>query len=157
MESCNVLTLCAGACYDITDSRSVPSEAPVKPTKATKKKAAPQQGIKPTARSGRKAAAPAEEHPEQAPACEETATFKVPDPEGEAAKAHPEKHRKGLPAHEIASKCKCGAVSTVYVDDPDLYDDKARQQLFKDRGASYSPAVCGFCMRRRPKKSQAAA
>lgn len=149
MESCDVLTLCAGACYDhITDSQSGDC-APVKPTKKL---------VKRTVK-----AKPAKTEEVKAPVCAppaaeaEVQNTVVPDPEAAERAAHPEKFRKGLPAGKISIQCgQCHNVCTIHVDDPEMYDEKSRKQLFKDRGASYNPPLCGFCFRRRPKKEQAA-
>lgn len=70
----------------------------------------------------------------------------VPEPEPE------EKHHKRnpLPAGQISHTCGCGTVSTVYVPDPDEYDEKARIALFKKRGSSYKPAMCRWCVNKLP-------
>lgn len=56
--------------------------------------------------------------------------------------------RNPLPDGKISHSCKCGNVSTIYVPDPDTYDEKARIEMFKKRGSSYKPAICRWCISR---------
>ena len=81
---------------------------------------------------------------------EENAAATLPDPEVEDRKVNPGRY-KAMPSGKISITCACGVLSTVYVDDPGIYDAKGRQILFLDRGASYNPPLCPFCFRRQSK------
>ena len=81
--------------------------------------------------------------------------FIMPDPEAEAAAANPVK-RKGMPADSISHTCECGVVSTVYVEDAESYNEKAKMDLFKARGSRYKPSMCRWCVNRLSRAKQLA-
>lgn len=73
------------------------------------------------------------------------------DQQMEEDSGKPRSKRNSLPSGKISHVCeKCSAVSTIYVDDPDTYDEKVRVALFKKRGSSYKPALCRWCVNRLP-------
>jgi len=70
----------------------------------------------------------------------------MPDPEAELAAQNPVSYRKGMPPHRVAVQCKCGVVLEMYVDDLESYPADRMQQLFRERGASYEPPICKWCL-----------
>lgn len=96
-------------------------------------------------------AAPQAAGPSSAEALHDAETVTMPDPDAADRKEHPEKYRKGLPSGMISHTCgKCKVMSTVYVDEPALYDQKARVELFRERGSCYDPPLCRWCFKRQP-------
>jgi hypothetical protein len=144
----DVLDLCDAAGYT-TDSQSAHrlAKETVKPAK--KNKLTP-RSIKPTA------VEPAEEH------FDEDGNVKLPDPEIDDRKAHPENYAH--PKGEISYTCTgqtskggtCGVRCYIKVDEPVLYDEAARQKLFATRGGDYTNKLCPFCVQKKPKSKQVA-
>jgi hypothetical protein len=58
-----------------------------------------------------------------------------------------------MPRDKISMDCgECHTTCYVHVDNSSAYDEKARADLFIDRGGSYNPPLCGFCKRARDRK-----
>jgi len=70
----------------------------------------------------------------------------LPDPEAEEAAKNPVSYRKGMPPHRIATTCTCGIEMEIYVDDVEEYPPSRLQQVFRERGSSFKPPICKWCM-----------
>jgi hypothetical protein len=76
---------------------------------------------------------------------EQQTLYVMPDEPGGPKEYRPNK----LPSGRIDQKCSaCTTFSTIYVDEPDTYDEKARKDLFIARGWLFTPApLCRWCVR----------
>lgn len=91
------------------------------------------------------------------PAAAEAAPVEVPEAPETTEENQPEtRHRKGsgLPPDKFSMICgTCGCECAVHIKNPDLYNQDQIAELFTDRGGSYNPPRCGFCLRKEQLKA----
>ena len=85
------------------------------------------------------------------PSEEEIPNTIMPDPEAETAAQNPSTRRSGMPPYRVTATCDCGVVMEMYVDNLDAYPVERLQMLFRERGSSYQPSICKWCINRMPK------